>query len=158
MSQRLSGFPTGLLSLVGSQSFGTAPKELGDVVAPTLDVAALYLLTKQEPEIAVIAVPAAGPNLGIVVPAGEVWLANYGGVFSLTGVGVTLDWTPIATIESGTIPIGDTVVQLASQTRWQASKQLPIWLSAGQGLGVYISALVGAPTLSVAYNISRLRA
>lgn len=158
MSQRLAGFPTGLLSLVGSQSFGTAPKELGDIIAPTLELGELYLLTKQEGQVGVVAVPAAGPNNAITVPNGEVWRVNYGGVFVQTGVGVTLDWTPCAFANGGIVPIGDTHVQAASQTRLQAVKQAPLWLQAGQSLGVYITALVGAPTVSFSVAVSRLRA
>lgn len=158
MPQRLSGFPTALLSLLGSQSFGNAPKELDDVISPVIDTAELYLVSAQQGMAGVVAAPAGGYNRGLIVPQGEVWRVNYGGAFVLSGVGVTLDWTPCVRIDGGIVPMGDTIVQLASQTRLEAFELLPIWIEAGQELGVYVSALVGVPTISVAFSVAVLRA
>ena len=158
MTQRLSAFPNGLLSLTGSQSFGTAPKELGDIIAPTIELADLYLLSLQEPEVLILAAPVNGINAGIRVPPGEVWRVVAGGVFVLAGAGVTLDWTPVVESQGGLIPIGDTQSQAASTTRLQASKQTPFWVKSGDQVTIYIQALVGVPTVSIALLIDRLRA
>ena len=160
MPQRLAGFPTGLLSLLGSQSFGEAPKTLADDIQCTVETQDLYLLTTQVNTVQIIAAPANGQNLGagLVVPTGEVWRVLAGGVFVLNGVGVTGDYTPILNSNAGLVPLADTVSLVASTTRMICWKQVPFWLRAGQELSVYISALVGAPTVSVAALIGRLRA
>lgn len=161
MSSRLAGFPTGLLDLVGSQNFGIAPKELLETVSPTVDMLELYSLTKQSGRISILSAPANGNNAGqgLVVPAGEVWRIVAGGIFVAAGVGVTGDFTPIVNSGGGTTPLGDTLSVAASTTRWITSKAgSAFWLRSGDELGAYITALAGAPTVSVAYQVARFRA
>jgi hypothetical protein len=147
------------LNLVGSQNKGLAPNELADVIAPTIDLGPMYLVSRQEAEAAIIAAPANGINNAITVPTGEVWRVNFGGAFCATPAGVTLDWALAANLDGGAMPLADTLSQAASQTRLMAMKSGPIWLTGGQSLGVYITNLVGVPTfVSVSFNISRMRA
>lgn len=156
---RLAGFPSGLLSLVGSANFGDAPNQMGDVIAPCIELQDLYLLTAQEPEILIVAAPANGINAGIRVPAGEVWKVVQGGVFVDTGAGVSLtSWTPVVEASGGVIPIADSVLaHPASQTILKAI-HTPFWVKAGDQVSVYIRGLAGVPTISIALLISRLRA
>lgn len=158
---RLAGYPTGLLDLVGSQSFGQAPKDLADVVAPVMDLSPLYLLTKQVAAIAIVAGPANGTNAGkgLIVPPGEVWSVRAGGVFVATGVGVTGDFTPSMISNGLTVSLGDSTPILASTTRWlRFAPPGPIFVKAGDELTCYISALVGAPTVSIQYLLAKFRA
>lgn len=155
----LSGFPKGLLSLLGSQNFGINPKDLSDVVAPTVELSELYLLSKQVSTFQTIAAPANGTNAGagLIVPAGEVWRVHAGGIFVITGVGVTLDITPITIVNGITCPLASTTSIAASLFRWVPMIMNPFWADAGSELGAYISALVGAPTVSIQYLVSKLR-
>ncbi len=158
---RLSGYPSGLLSLLGSQNFGEAPKDLSDVVSPVVDISGLYLLSSQSSALSVLAAPANGQNqgAGLVVPKSEVWRVWGGGLAITNGVGVTGEYTPIINDGGISIPIGNTLVTAASQTRWVPMVQGPFWLRAGQELGVSIGALVGVPGLvAVSCLVSRLRA
>lgn len=156
---RLAGFPTGLLSLLQSQSFGEAPKEMADAIAPTVELAELYLLTQQVAAIGSVALPANGVNVALTVPQGEVWRVAYGGAFCLTGAGTTCDITPIVGVDGGTVPLGNTISLAASQMRFMPSLMGPMWLKAGQTLGAHINLLVGANiSVSVSYAVSRLRA
>jgi hypothetical protein len=149
-----------LLSLLDSQNFGEAPKTFGDVVVPTVEIGELYLLSKQVGVAFVMAAPVNGPNSGggLQVPAGEIWRVHYGGLQIINGVGVTGDFTPAANVTGGSIPIGATISVAASTTRIAPFIEQPFWLTAGSELSVFISALVGAPTVSLAYVVSKLKA
>lgn len=156
---RLAGFPTGLLSLLGSQNFGEAPKELSDTVLTTVDGSPLYLLSQQVAQIGIVALPANGVNIALTVPLGEVWRVAYGGVFCLTGAGTTVDVTAIIGVDGGTVPLSSTVSLAATQQRFIPCIHRDIWLRAGQTLGAHLNLLVGANiSLSASYAISRLRA
>lgn len=159
MNQRLSGYPSGLLALLGSQSFGEAPKELGDVIAPIIDTSSLYLLTAQSAAVQIIAAPANGINAGLRVPQGEIWRCHVVGGLCISNAGNTLDWTLAFESQGGVGPLSDTISQVASTTRWIASKAGPFWLRAGEQIAPYISALVGVPvSMSITALVSRLRA
>jgi hypothetical protein len=156
---RLHGYPAGFQSLVGSQNQGASPAELGDVIAPCVDLTEAYLLGKQEGIAAVIAAPVNTINTAFEVPIGEVWRVNGGGCFVTTGAGESLDWTPTIEINGVVMPLETTLAQAASQTRMRSIwARGYIWAQAGHKLGIYITGLVGAPTVSCSYSISRLRA
>lgn len=158
---RLAGYPGGLLSLLQSQSFGEAPKDLSDVISPVVDIAGLYLLTAQRPALAIVAAPANGQNqgAGLIVPAGEVWRIHAGGVLVQHGAGDTGTYTPIINNEGISMPCGNTVDMVATSERWLPIVQTPFWLRAGQELSVSIFNLVGVPTLvAISCLASRLRA
>jgi len=157
---RLSGFPAGLLSLTGSQSFGVNPKDIADIISPCVELGELYLLSKQVGQAIVFTAPANGPNpgQGLVVPAGEVWRVHAGGFFISTAAGVTTDACLIVNISGATVPISDMISVAASQVRMQAFDHAPFWLQAGAELGVMLASPVGVPTVSVSYILSKLRA
>ena len=157
---RLSGFPAGLLSLIGSQSFGINPKDLADTISPTMELGELYLLSKQEGKAIVFTAPVNGPNpgQGLIVPPGEVWRVHAGGFFISTGAGVQTDANLIVNLTGATIPISDSISVPASSVRMNAMKSAPFWLQSGGELGVMLASPVGVPTVSVSYIISRLRA
>jgi len=159
---RLAGFPTGLLSLVGSQNFGSAPKDLGDVVQPTLDLSELYLLSQLVPFSGTLTAPANGANSaqgGIAVPNGEVWYVQQVGLQVLTGVGVTGEFTLYATPApgGGFTPLADTQVMTASTFRMKAGVQGPMWLRSGAEISCHIANLVGVPVVSIAALVCRLK-
>lgn len=156
----LSGFAKGFLSLVDSQNFGINPKDLSDTVSPVVSIEDLYLLQKQVGVLGIVAVPAAGLNLAITVPVGEVWRVHLGGVFMINGVGVTNTYTPVAEVKGGggiAVPLGPGVAGPASATTLAPMTCAPFWLNAGDSLGAYGASLVGVPTVSVAFMVSKLR-
>jgi len=156
----LHGFPKGLLSLVGSQAFGTNPKQLGDVVAPTIDLRDLYLLSVQSSIAGSAAAPAAGFNLCLTVPEGNVWRILAGGGIIVNGAGVTGDWG--LTIKPGggsEVPLTSVIATAANQVRFLPLTNGPIWASAGTQIGLNGSALVGVPgSCTVSLVISGVRA
>jgi len=155
---KLSGFPVGLLGLLDSQNLGETPRDLNEVIVPTVDLTEFYALPKGEPEIAIIAAPANGFNVGVTVPDREVWRINFGGAFAITDVGDSFNFAPAVNFEAGVVPIGKMVAIAASQQRFSVASQLPIFVPSGSVIGVYIAELVGVPTaVSVALGITRLR-
>lgn len=159
----ITRYPRGLLDLLGLQSQGQNPNALGSTVAPTLELGALYGLSAQNTGqiVSIIAAPANGSNAGagLIVPQGEVWRVEYGGVFFITDAGDSADFAPIINTAAAAIPIGSTMSIGASSTRLNAATQCPFWLTSGSELSVYISSLVGVPTaVSVAYQLTKLRA
>lgn len=159
---RLSGFPTGLLSLLGSQNFGEAPNELGDVIAPTVDIGELFALTRQEAIFVSYATPTTGNNngAGLIVPPGEIWRVMAGGAFAAPGAGVTFQFGPHV-IVGNTTPLAPFVAAVASQIRVNPIPFGGFWIGAGSELGVYLSDVVGVPgagSVSLRYLVQKFRA
>lgn len=160
MATRISGFPTALLALVGSQNFGVAPKELGELVTPTLDMTPLYLLGQQTTVSITLSAPANGGNQaqGLSIPQGENWYIHNVGLQVLAGAGVTgefsLYWTAMP--GNGFSPIADTVVMTASTFRMKAGGG-GFWMRSGSEISCHIANLVGVPTVSIAGVVTRLR-
>lgn len=157
----LSSYPTGFLSIVGSQNFGEAPRELGSVIAPTMEMGELFMLSKQEAVYVGYAAPIFGNNNGngLIVPPGEVWRVLAGGAFALPGAGISFMFGPHI-ISGNATPLVPLVPAVASMIR-AATIQLPFWARAGEELGVYLSDVVGVPganQVSLRYLIQRFRA
>lgn len=161
---QIAGFPTGLLDLLGSQNFGENPRDLGNVIAPVVDVRELFQVTKQR----VIFnsgtdVLANGNNslktFALTVPAGEVWRIVAGSAFLNTAVGETVGQAYLsATIGGGTTIISDGVPLAASQTRWANLSAEPFFAPAGTLLSIWGSEVVGVPTAALTILAARLRA
>lgn len=157
---RLAGFPKGLLSLLQSQSFGQNPKELADIVSPTVELADLYLLSTQECIQFTWNPPGAGFNTGagLTVPAGEVWRLHGCRVAAINGVGQTQSVSPSLFINGFTLHLSNLFVAVASQNRIQVQQLAPMWLPAGSQLGATVEDLTGTPILNGAYLVSKLKA
>jgi len=155
---RLSGFPKGLLSLLGSNNFGTNPKELGETIAPVVDTTDYFALQLQVGAAAVAGAPAGGPNILFTVPAGEVWKVCVYSIFVATGGAATVGAAyTSASIGGATHILGAGVPLAINNSRWAVMSAEPFFLNAGESLGAYISELVGAITLSGSLLSQRFR-
>jgi hypothetical protein len=82
----IQAIPRGLLAALGAQSTGANPRQLGGVVAPTIDLLDFY--GRPENLGATNAAAAAiGDSASLPVPAGEVWYVKHVGV-RLIGSGI----------------------------------------------------------------------
>jgi hypothetical protein len=160
---RISGFPTALLSLLGSQNFGQAPNELGPTIAPCVDVGDLFALTAQTTANASIAAIVNGPNVGaaerIQVPQGEVWRIYQISAFVATGVGATLThYLQVVAGQNQSVTVSEAVAQVASTARFNIAKlTAPLWLQAGNFIQLYAADVVGAAPGSVTAIVQRFR-
>lgn len=165
MNSPITGFPAGLLSLIGSNTFGQSPRELGGVVAPTIELIDLYLAPKLEvafnPGVAAIA---AGQNTGaaytITVPTGETWFVRAISCFLSTAVGEAVTaqpWIQLPTSAGGTMSIGNPTTLGASTTGWSNSTIAPLFVPSGTRFGIWGSGVTGAPSGAVTALIARLR-
>jgi hypothetical protein len=161
---RLSGFPIGLLDLVGSQSFGEAPKELSPTIVPIVDVTPLYLANRfetivQNPATDVLA---NGQNSAktfvITVPQGELWLVQNVSAFLGTAAGEALTAYLWMTIGSAVVIISESVTLGASIIGWRAMTVHPFYARAGSKFGIWGSGITGVPTASLTANVARFKA
>lgn len=149
---RLSGFPQGLLGLIGSVTFGNNPKELSDAVVPTVDIADLFELSTQVVISDVLnPVPGTGFRQGtpaITVPTGEVWHVKDFSVIAITPAASTITFAPAVQFQQNVLFQNDPVLAIASQTRWSVWKGEPRWFGSGTSFGVYVTDLVGAAVIT----------
>lgn len=163
----LSGFPKGLLDLVGSQNFGINPKDLGETVQPVIDLTELYLVGKIDAPQGSLAVAVNGVNImtvggvgdPLLVPNGEVWRVFAFAVSCFVGAASSFTYGPAVQMQGGRFQLSrsqDNATALSSN--WNAMDSAPIWLPAGARLMVEGQNLVGTASLSAQALISRLRA
>ena len=155
----ISGFPRGLLDLLGSQNFGEAPRELGNVVFPVADITDLYLLSKKSVDVVIANPLTNGTNTAnsLLVPNGEVWRVDGFSVFASCAAGETVDITPVVTISGGTMAVGPTVPVAANQSRYAAMTLSPFWLPSGSRVQVFASGIAGVPFGSITAMVSKVR-
>jgi len=159
MPTPLTGFPNGLLSLVGSNNFGEAPRLLSEVVSPVVDVGELYAASKLEtPAQSTFTVLNGANNANsITVPAGEMWRVYKVSAFLSTGVGEAQRSVLIATYGGTSLAISGEANLGASTSQFLRSDDEPFWLLAGGRLGLFSFAPTGVPTASLAAFVTRLR-
>lgn len=163
MTSRIAGFPSGLLDLLGSQNFGEAPKLFGDQVVPTLECLELYLATKNAVVFnAGTGAVANGQNTGasymLTVPQGELWLVRCVSALLLTAAGEAVTGEVWISSQGGTMVVGNPRTLGASSQGWAVSTQTPFWLPSGSRIGIWGSAVTGAPTAALTALVARLRA
>jgi len=163
MPQVIIGFPAGFNDLVGNNNFGEAPRQLSDVVVPTVDIGEQYLAARQ-----VVAFNAGGPfaianganggaGFTINVPAGELWRV-YGYSALLTcGAGDSLAAQTILTVDGVTTATGAPILLPNNTVRWIHSSQTPFWARAGSRISVWGSEVVAAPTCSLTVLCTKLK-
>lgn len=159
MVQRVSGLPAGLLSLVGNNSMGVNPADLGDVIAPVVELSDLYLLAFQTVVSTNVNPLLAGPNTGAVnltVPTGERWFIHSidAAVFAVAGASADIS---AAMVQDGvTSMLTSSLVVPVNTTRF-ISAQPRVWIPAGAALRMYGASIVGAPIGGLTAVISKLR-
>lgn len=160
MSQ-IAGFPSGLLDIVGSQNFGEAPRDLSQVVSPTMDLTELYLLSKQRIEAVANFVVVNGSNTAnsLLVPAGEAWRVYGFSAFVSFAVGDSGSMTALMTLNGIGMAMGETRLHVAGTVEaWFVyASQTPIWIPAGARLSLFATAVGGVPNASLQALVSRVR-
>jgi len=160
MPIRLSGFPKGLLSLLGSNSFGVNPSELGDVIAPVVDLTGMYLISAQTVISTNVNPLVNGPNAGVVnhtVPVGEMWYVHSidAAIFAVAASSGDIS---AAMVQDGvTTMLTSSLVVPVNTTRF-ISAQPGIWLPSGAALRMYGATVVGTPIGGLTAVVSKLRA
>jgi hypothetical protein len=88
--------PTGWLGFLGIKNFGRNPSTAAQVLAPTWDLADLYLAQSRKWLTTSIAVNALGNYPCFGPPAGQVWhVWSFGGITPTLGTGETCDLVPL---------------------------------------------------------------
>lgn len=161
----ISGYPSGLLSLLDAQTQGKAPAELLQSIQPTIDMTTLFAISKQSGVGGFEVAPAAGGFIPMTggagpntVPAGELWFVSAFSILCQSGAGESSNFCPAVRLNGLVTPLAEMVSCLASTTRVCASKFPFLALAAGTEIGAYCAENVLAPTLSTQLIVSRLRA
>jgi len=162
VTQILSGFPAGFNDLVGNNNFGEAPRQLSDVVVPTVEIGDQYLASRQvvafNPGTGGVANGANGSaGFSLTIPTGEIWRVYGFSALVSTGAGDTLTAQPIITVDGGTTAVGPSITLAASQQRWAVSSQTPFWARSGTRFSLYGSEVVGGPTAALTVLCTRLK-
>lgn len=159
MPQKLSGFPKGLLSLLGSNSFGSNPSELGDIIAPTVDLAGFYMAQAQTVRSTSVNPLVAGPNTGtlnLTVPVGELWFLHSIDI-GIFGVAASSAACSAAMVQDGVTHMLTRSVVAAANTTLFESAQPRVWLPSGSALRMYGAQIVGTPIAGLTALVSILR-
>lgn len=161
---QLSGFPAGLLSLVGSQNFGENVRELAYVVGPIVDLTDMYACTQQVLLAGTNAAATGGFNScanGIgPVPQGELWRVVAIGGSVVTGAGVTIGgWSPSVRKDGADVVLMPQVAAAASQTiHTGGALTAPLLLTPGCDVGIKATQVAGGTFIAaVQLLFARLR-
>lgn len=157
--QDIQRLPAGLIDLLGMRATGQTPATLAQSTQPTLDLFNLYA---QDRRITQSGSPGVAPTVGgwlpivtfsAVVPAGKLWLLFHASAIvpaaaaatSLTGFVALRRFSAGGT--SVDLPLTDTQTaqDAARSVACRAEFPEPIVLRAGDNIGWYTLALVGAP-------------
>lgn len=155
----VSKLPRGLLSALGLQNFGEAPRELAMAYAPTIDVRELFLLDSRETVIFTTqATPVVGSNFFAngAVPAGELWFVWQYFVGATPGAGEAIRLGPSIQYQSVNMPVGFAETIAATQNG-RAFAQAPFWASPGSVFGFWAQSLTLAPDVDAAAFVTKLR-
>lgn len=163
---RLSGYPAGLLSLLGSQNFGQTPNELGQMIVPIVDLTGMYGQSKQSFETVAPGNAVNGVTSTVFqVPVGETWILNAADVRMAPGAATGVD--NFALVLSATGPTGTAVIFASSFVQpaavlpgdiaWATLRFPGIRLPPGSGIGYYAEGVVGAVPVFVSIAATRLR-
>jgi hypothetical protein len=151
-AKTIQRLPNGLLDLLGMQSTGDTPHLINGEVQGTLELSDLYLTDRLRGANAATAnVAAVGPLLTTVgPPAGEQWM-----VYGFTGasdvaLAAATGYTANLLINRASTGFSQFVTQpfaIANPARWAGgvTYERPLIMRPGDLLGVWISAVTGAP-------------
>jgi len=151
---KLTGFPRGLLDLIGSNNFGDNPNEMSPVIVPTIDLTDLYMATRIVSRAGIgSGAPAAGVNRVLLteVPQGKLW-ALYSAAASFSAeAGVTADVGLALTVPADNAYrtyLTNWVAVAAGLTKAATAQFAPMFLPSGSRLGVYLQNVTGVPTVA----------
>lgn len=164
MSGKISNFPRGLLDLLGMYTFGETPRNVGDDVAPTIEMLEMFLSAKL---VTIGGQAAAPPSAGynalpnqFAVPANEVWVVKALTAFGVTEAGVTMSISPAVRLGGTGGSIAPTLGRpqpMGASTNMSCPAEVTsLWLPAGAELGIRVDALTGVPTGASTLNLNAL--
>jgi len=141
--------PTGWLGFLGIKNFGRNPATAADVLAPTWDLADLYLSANRQFVSGAISLNAIGTFPAAGVPAGQVWYVHgFAAITNILAVGNTLQYqVMLYNVALGNaVPIAGTgpAAAVTAGSNAIAALQSPIILQPGEALGVYVTGFAGA--------------
>lgn len=161
---KVSGFPRGLLDLLGSNNFGENPSELSSVIVPVVDLTPLYLASRvaSRAGIGSTAIPVQGfnPVTLLTVPSGRVWAvySAAAGFSPEAGVTGSVALAVISPTDNAyrtyLSPLVDAVA--GDVTRIAAANFAPLWLGPGCQIGAYLINVTGAMTAASSIEANAL--
>jgi len=157
---RISAFPLGLLDLLYAQNFGQNPGQLADTLVGQIDVTNMLFVNRMEGITTTGDVVAAGANstkaFNATVPAGEVWIVHRLSILVATAAGEAINAYGTLTMNGNIIALTAGTVIGASNNAYDIAYDVPIWLPPGSRLGIWGTAITGAPTGGVNLVLTRL--
>jgi hypothetical protein len=141
--------PTGWLGFLGIKNFGRNPATAADVLAPTWDLAELYLSANRTYETAAATITGIGANQTGQVPPGQtryVWAYSYISNALAAGNICNATLTLINTATGASVPIAGTGPSTppAVGDRLIVSLARPIVLQPAESLGIWVHSFAGA--------------
>lgn len=161
MPAPVSNLPQGLLSILGLQNFGEAPRLLQLDYQPVLECLDLFKLQGMTSIAAapVAAVAGGGQFFGntFFVPQTELWWVHRYSISLSTGPAMALTACPMCQFIGFNQPIGPYLTNGASETGLVAGSS-GFWLPAGGNLGFATKSVTGAATVAAYATVTRYRA
>jgi hypothetical protein len=158
---RVSRYPRGFLDLVQAQTRGKALEECAEFLQPTIDVGPYLELGTLFVGQASTGVLVLGWNPLATLTADKLIARLYAASATMvTGGANSADFSLGFSVDGiNVVHISDTVVQGVSQTRANVAKLSgPLTFAPNTRLGVWVSNLVGTPTMTVSYMTSFIQA
>jgi len=147
--------PVGWLGFLGIKNFGRNPAGASDVLAPTWDLAELYLAANRTWVTAPFTITGIGRFPTGQVPAGQVWRVDaYAYITNVLAAGNTVRMS-ICTYNAALdypVPLGGPVGSAIATERCVAALARPIILQPGESLGAYVESFAGANIPGNAYD------
>lgn len=155
-AKTIQRLPVGLLDLLGMQSTGDAPHLVSGEVQPVLDLTDLYLTDRLRGANGATANVAAIGGLLTTVgpPAGQQWMV-YGVAGTMSGaLAAATGFTGTLLINRPSVGFAQFVgptFAVANPAQWVGGQwfERPLIMRPGDTLGIWISAVTGAPAQSV---------
>jgi len=153
--------PLGWLGFLGIKNFGRNPATTAEILAPTWDLAELYLSANRSYETGAFTISGLGYYLFAAPNPGKVYYVNaYGAIMQALAAGNVLDFTLVlynVALGYG-VPIGGTGPTIAAPvgSRPTVGLQNPVIIHAGESLAIWVSSFAGA-NITGQFNICYTR-
>lgn len=155
----ISRFPKAFMNVLGLQTFGETPRELGPIVAPVMEMGDFYLLDSMVAALGSDAAPALGSrsfttstlgylDLSQPVPANEYWFVHEFHISAAPGAatGITVQPRVSASNASLVFVAPMVITGSAGSPVIMAPSMFPrMWLPPGARFSYLCSAITGAP-------------
>lgn len=140
----INRIPAGWLGFLGIKNFGRAPSSSGEVLAPTWDLADLYLNSNIRYASAVYAAQANGVTVPLfTAPLSEVWVVHQFGCYVDTAAGAACQVDLVQISQAGENCAIANSISLGANGKGSLCIQRPVMLSPGEALGFRNLGLTG---------------